>query len=65
VEIAVDEGEFTQIQITTIEGKSLMAQTIAASQRHRLDVQAYPDGIYMVSIVLADGTVIAEKLVKN
>ena len=65
VEIAVDEGEFTQIQITTIEGKSLMAQTITASQRHRLDVQAYPNGIYMVSIVLTDGTVIAEKLVKN
>jgi hypothetical protein len=42
-----------------------MAQTITASQRHRLDVQAYPNGIYMESIVLADGIVIAEKLVKN
>jgi hypothetical protein len=65
VEIAVDEGEFAQIQVTTIDGKSLMAQSITATQRHRLDVQAYPNGIYMVSIVLTDGTVIAEKLVKN
>ncbi|WP_264512772.1 T9SS type A sorting domain-containing protein [Flavobacterium sp. N1719] len=65
VEIAVDEGEFNGFTITTIDGKIVMQQYVTASARHKVDVSAYVNGVYIITISLANGDVISEKLIKN
>jgi hypothetical protein len=65
VEIAVDEGEFNAFTITTIDGKTVMQQNVTASSRHKVDVSAYVNGVYIITINLTNGDVISEKLIKN
>lgn len=65
VEIAIDEGELNAYSITTIDGKIVMQQSITASNRHKIDVTPYVNGIYLITVNLTNGDVLSEKLIKN
>ena len=65
VEIAIDEGEFNAFTITTIDGKIVMQQNISASSRYKIEVSAYVNGIYLITVNCTNGEVLTEKLIKN
>lgn len=65
VELIMDEGQFRQLQITTIDGKMVQEASFERTDKIQLDVSRFANGIYVINIVTELGNTISEKLVKN
>lgn len=65
IEIALKEALFTKVVISTIDGKTVLEQTSDATDRTRLDVSSYANGVYIINVTSEDGQLLTEKLIKN
>lgn len=65
IEIIMKNAQFNKINITSIDGKVVLDRKIEMTDRTRLDVSGYANGVYIINITSDDGRIHTEKLVKN
>ena len=58
-------NQFRNISITTIDGKMVFDQNIELTDKARVDVSRYANGVYIVNLLTDDGDVYSKKLIKN
>ena len=61
----MDEGQFRQLQITTIDGKLVQESNFEKTDKIQLDVSRFASGVYVINIVTEFGDIVSEKLMKN
>lgn len=65
IEVVMDEGQFRQLQITTIDGKLVQESNFEKTDKIQLDVSRFASGVYVINIVTEFGDIVSEKLMKN
>ena len=65
VELIMKDDLFKNVTITTIEGKMVYDKNIELTDKTRVDVSRYANGIYIINLLSEDGNVYSKKLVKN
>jgi hypothetical protein len=65
IELIMKGNQFRNISITTIDGKMVFDQNIELTDKARVDVSRYANGVYIVNLLTDDGDVYSKKLIKN
>lgn len=65
IDIIVFNGIMNKVSITTIDGKVVYEQNIERAVKKQIDVSRYSNGIYIINVILDDGKLLMEKLIKN
>jgi len=65
IEIAMKNQQFNKVNITSIDGKTVLNRNIEMTDKTQLDVSGYANGIYIINITSDDGRIHTEKLIKN
>lgn len=65
IELIMKGNQFRSISITTIDGKMVFDQNIELTDKARVDVSRYANGVYIVNLLTDDGDVYSKKLIKN
>jgi hypothetical protein len=65
VEIVMRDAQFNKVNITSIDGKTVLDRNIDLTDKTRLDVSGYANGVYIINITSEDGRIHTEKLIKN
>lgn len=65
VELIMKDNQFKNISITTIDGKMVYDRDVQLTDKARVDVSRYANGIYIVNLLSEDGNVYSKKLIKN
>ncbi|MGL2966902.1 3-coathanger stack domain-containing protein [Flavobacterium sp. XGLA_31] len=65
VEISMKQAMFNKISISTIDGKVVYERTLEPTDRAKVDVSGYANGIYIINVTSEDGLLLTEKLIKN
>lgn len=65
IEVVMDEGQFRQLQITTIDGKLVQESNFEKTDKIQLDVSRFASGVYVINIITEFGDIVSEKLMKN
>ncbi len=65
IEISMKEAKFNKISISTIDGKIVFDRSIELTDKSRVDVSGYANGIYIINVTSEDGQLLTEKLIKN
>jgi len=63
--VSYNNSKFNQVKITSIDGRVVYNQKVDATNSYQLDISNFRNGIYSLSVVTVDGTIITQKLVKN
>jgi len=65
IEIVMKDAQFNKVNITSIDGKVVLDRPIELTDKTRLDVSGYANGVYIINITSEDGRIHTEKLIKN
>ncbi|WNM20199.1 3-coathanger stack domain-containing protein [Flavobacterium capsici] len=65
VELIMKDNLFKNVTITTIDGKMVYDKNIELTDRTRVDVSRYANGIYIINLLDEDGNIYSKKLIKN
>ena len=65
IEIIMNDAKFNKVNITTIDGKTVIERNIEKTDRTLLDVSRYANGIYIINVTSEDGQLYTKKLIKN
>jgi hypothetical protein len=65
IEIIMNNANFNQVNITTIDGKIVLDRKIEMADKTKIDISNYANGVYIVTITSIDGQLFTEKLIKN
>lgn len=65
IQIVMKDAEFNKINITSIDGKTVLNRNIELTDKTQLDVSGYANGVYIINITSEDGRIHTEKLIKN
>ncbi|MBF6640259.1 T9SS type A sorting domain-containing protein [Flavobacterium sp. J49] len=65
IEIVMKNAEFNKINITSIDGKTVLNRNIEMTDKTQVDVSGYANGVYIINITSEDGRIHTEKLIKN
>ena len=65
IEIVMKNTQFNKVNVTSIDGKTVLERTIEMTDKTQLDVSRYANGVYIINITSEDGRIHTEKLVKN
>ncbi len=65
IEIAMKESLFSNVNITTIDGKIVYERQFDKTDKTQVDISRYANGIYIVNITSDDGKMLTKKLIKN
>lgn len=65
VELIMQDDLFKNISITTIDGKMVYDKNVDLTDRARVDVSRYANGIYIINLLSETGNVYSKKLIKN
>jgi len=65
IELIMKDANFNNVNITTIDGKVVLDRKIEMTDKTKVDVSNYANGIYIINIVSEDGQQFTEKLIKN
>lgn len=65
IEIVMKNQQFNKVNITSIDGKTVLNRNIEMTDKTQLDVSGYANGVYIINITSDDGRVHTEKLIKN
>jgi hypothetical protein len=65
IEIVMRDAQFNKVNITSIDGKTVLDRNIDLTDKTRLDVSGYANGVYIINITSEDGRIHTEKLIKN
>ncbi len=65
IEISMKDAKFTKISISTIDGKVVFEESVQRTDRSKVDVSNYANGIYIINVTSEDGQQLTEKLIKN
>ncbi|WP_284651783.1 T9SS type A sorting domain-containing protein [Flavobacterium terrisoli] len=65
IEIVMKDAQFNKVNITSIDGKTVLDRNIEMTDKTRLDVSSYANGVYIINITSEDGRIHTEKLIKN
>ena len=59
------DNQFKNISITTIDGKMVYDKNVELTDKARIDVSRYANGVYIVNLLSEDGSIYSKKLIKN
>lgn len=65
IEIVMKDAQFNKVNITSIDGKVVLDRPVELTDKTRLDVSGYANGVYIINITSEDGRIHTEKLIKN
>ena len=65
IEITMKDSNFSSVNITTIDGKTVVEQNINPTSKAQLDVSSYAKGVYIINVTAEDGKLYTAKLIKN
>jgi hypothetical protein len=65
IEILMKNSSFNKINITSIDGKTVLDKSIKNSGSLEVDVSNYANGLYIVNVIDKDGQFYNQKLIKN
>lgn len=65
IDIVMKDAQFNKINITSIDGKTVLDRRIEMTNKMRLDVSSYANGVYIINVTSDDERIHTEKLVKN
>ncbi|SFB20339.1 Por secretion system C-terminal sorting domain-containing protein [Flavobacterium swingsii] len=65
INVSYSNSKFNQVKITSMEGRVVYNQKMEATNSYQFDISGFKNGIYTLSILTVDGTILTEKLIKN
>ena len=65
VEIKLNNQMFEKVSIATIDGKMMFESDIEKTDKFILDVSRFAQGIYIINVVLENGEIQSQKLIKK
>lgn len=65
IELIMKDNQYNNISITTIDGKMVYDKNVDLTDKARVDVSRYANGVYIVNLVSEDGNIYSKKLIKN
>lgn len=65
IELIMKDNQFKNISITTIDGKMVYDKNVELTDKARIDVSRYANGVYIVNLLSEDGSIYSKKLIKN
>jgi hypothetical protein len=65
IDILMKDAKFTNVVITTIDGKIVDERNMESTDRTQMDVSRYANGIYIINVTSDDGKLYTKKLIKN
>ena len=65
IELIMKDASFNNVNITTIDGKVVLDRKIEMTDKTKIDVSNYANGVYIINIISEDGQQFTEKLIKN
>ena len=65
IEIVMKNANFNRVNLTTIDGKIVLDRNVEMSDKTKIDVSNYANGVYIINITSDEGQQFTEKLIKN
>ncbi len=65
IELVMKDAKFNKVEIISIDGKLVFNKTFETTDKVKIDISDYKEGVYIVNIASENGQSLSEKLVKN
>ncbi|MEC4004454.1 T9SS type A sorting domain-containing protein [Flavobacterium sp. SUN052] len=65
IEIVMNNGTFSSVSITTIDGKIVYESNTTNASKTQIDVSNYANGIYIINVMSNERQLYTQKLIKN
>ena len=65
IEIIMKNANFNKVNISTIDGKTVLDRTVEMTDKTKIEISNYANGVYIINIISDDGQQFTEKLIKN
>ena len=61
----VSDTQFVRLKLLDLLGRKLFDDTIKPSTEYDFKLQSFPDGLYILELMMANGTIEQRKIIKN